>query len=75
MQMAVGSTRWLWEFLGIAWSNENDANPPEGDTKPPGGITHEVCCLAAHGLSPPGGLVSPSGRFVSFLFDQGLHFA
>ena len=29
----------------------------------------------SHGLSPPGGLVSPSGRFVSLLCDQGLHFA
>ena len=25
------------EFLGTAWSNESDANPPEGDTKQPGG--------------------------------------
>ena len=25
-----------------------------------------------HGLSPPGGLVSPSGRFASLLFDQGV---
>ena len=23
--------------LGTPWSNESDANPPEGDTKPPGG--------------------------------------
>ena len=22
---------------GTTWSNENDANPPMGDTKPPGG--------------------------------------
>ena len=29
----------------------------------------------SHGLSPPGGLVSPSGGFVSILCDQGLHFA
>ena len=29
----------------------------------------------SHGLSPPGGLVSPSGGFVSLLCDQGLHFA
>ena len=28
-----------------------------------------------HGLSPPGGLVSPSGGFASLLFDQVLHFA
>ena len=28
------------EFLGTAWSNKSDA-------KPPGAITHEVCCLAA----------------------------
>ena len=34
-------------FLVIAWSNQRDANLPEGDTKPPGAITHEVCCLAA----------------------------
>ena len=26
-----------------------------------------------HGLSPPGGLVSPSGGFASLLCDQGLH--
>ena len=26
------------------------------------------------GLSPPGGLVSPYGGFVSLLYDQGLHF-
>ena len=25
-----------------------------------------------HGLSPPGGSVSPPGRFTSFLFDQGV---
>ena len=29
----------------------------------------------SHRLSPPGGLASPSGGFVSLLFDQGLHFA
>ena len=29
----------------------------------------------SHGLSSPGGLVSPSGGFVSLLCDQGLHFA
>ena len=29
----------------------------------------------SHGLSPSGGLVSPSGGFVSLLCDQGLHFA
>ena len=29
----------------------------------------------SHGLSPPGGLVSPSGGFLSLLCDQGLHFA
>ena len=28
---------WRWEFLGTAWSNKSDENPPEGDTKPPGG--------------------------------------
>ena len=28
-----------------------------------------------HGLSPPGGLVSPSGGFSSLLFDQVGHFA
>ena len=25
-----------------------------------------------HGLSPPGGLVSPPGGFASLLFDQGV---
>jgi hypothetical protein len=31
------------------WSHKSNANPPGGDTKPPGpgAITHEVCCLAA----------------------------
>ena len=29
----------------------------------------------SHGSSPPGGLVSPSGGFVSLLCDQGLNFA
>ena len=29
----------------------------------------------SHGLSSPGGLVSPSGGFVSLLCDQGLNFA
>ena len=29
----------------------------------------------SHGLSPPGGSVSPSGGFSSLLCDQGLHFA
>ena len=29
----------------------------------------------SHGLLPPGGLVSPSGGFVSLLCDQGLNFA
>ena len=47
MQMVFQSARWRWEFLGTAWSNESDENPPEGDTKPPGGDNHEVCCLAA----------------------------
>ena len=39
MQNADGVqlARWPWEFLGTAWSNKIDANPPEGDTKPPGG--------------------------------------
>ena len=26
-----------------AWSNASDANPQEGDTKPPGAITNEIC--------------------------------
>ena len=29
----------------------------------------------SHGLLPPGGLVSPSGGFVSLFCNQGLHFA
>ena len=29
MQMAFQSARWRWEFLGTAWSNKGDANPPE----------------------------------------------
>ena len=37
MQMAFGSARWSWEFLGKAWSNASDAIPPDGDTKPTGG--------------------------------------
>ena len=40
--------------------------------------SHEIIELLnnnSHGLSPPGGLVSPSGRFVSLLYDQGLYFA
>jgi hypothetical protein len=37
MQVAFGSARWRCEFLGTTWSNESDGNPPEGDTKPPGG--------------------------------------
>ena len=37
MQMVFQSARWCWELLGTAWSNKSDANPPEGDTKPPGG--------------------------------------
>ena len=31
MQMAFRSARWRCEFLGTAWSNKSDANPPEGD--------------------------------------------
>ena len=54
-------------------------------------FTHDACLLFdfsqpteriiellnnnSHGLSPPGGLVSPSGGFLSLLCDQGLHFA
>ena len=34
--------------------------------------TMKICELS---LSPPGGLVSPSGVFLSLLCDQGLHFA
>ena len=34
--------------------------------------TMKICELS---LSPPGGLVSPSGGFLSLLCDQGLHFA
>ena len=45
--MALGLARWGCEFLGNTWSNKSDANPPDGDKKPPGAITHEVCCLAA----------------------------
>jgi hypothetical protein len=39
----TGSNR---EPLG---KNESDANPPEGDTKPPGpgALIHEICCSAA----------------------------
>ena len=33
--MAFQSARWRWEFLGTPWSNASDANPPDGDTKPP----------------------------------------
>ena len=29
--------RWRCEFWGTAWSNESNANPPEEDSKPPGG--------------------------------------
>ena len=47
MQMAFQSAKWRWEFLGTAWSNKSDANPLEEDTKPPGAITHDICCLAA----------------------------
>ena len=36
-QMAFRLARWRWDFLGTAWSNARVANPPEGDTKPPGG--------------------------------------
>ena len=36
---------------------------------------HVVLNNNSHGLLPPGGLVSPSGGFLSLLFDQGLHFA
>ena len=35
--MAFQLARWCWDFLGTAWSNASDANPPEGDTKLPGG--------------------------------------
>ena len=46
---------------------------------------HWLCCKNccgiellnnnSHGLSPPSGLVSPCGGFLSLLCDQGLHFA
>ena len=47
--MAFQSARWRWEFLGTPSSNQSDANPPEGDTNPPGpgAKTHEVCCLSS----------------------------
>ena len=35
--MAFRLPRWRWEYFGTAWSNASDANPPEGDTKWPGG--------------------------------------
>ena len=35
--MAFLSARWRWELQGTAWSNKSDTNPPDGDTKPPGG--------------------------------------
>ena len=38
-------------------------------------LTIEMLNNNSHGLSPSGGLVSPSGGFVSLLCDQGLHFA
>ena len=34
--MAFQLARWHCEFSGTVWLNESDANPPEGDTKPPG---------------------------------------
>ena len=37
--------------------------------------TIELLNNNSHRLSPPGGLVSPSGGFLSLLCDQGLHFA
>ena len=37
--------------------------------------TIELLNNNSHGLSPPGGLVSPSGGFLSLMCDQGLHFA
>ena len=37
--------------------------------------TIELMINKTHGLSPPGGLVSPSGGFASLLFDQVGHFA
>ena len=39
------------------------------------GSTIELLNNNSHGLSPPGGLVSPSDGFLSLLCDQGLHFA
>ena len=38
-------------------------------------ISIELMINKTHGLSPPGGLVSPSGGFASLLFDQVRHFA
>ena len=38
-------------------------------------IPIELMINKTHGLSPPGGLVSPSGGFASLLFDQVGHFA
>ena len=37
MQNAFQSARWHCEFYVTPWSNKSDANPPGGDTKPPGG--------------------------------------
>ena len=47
MQMAFGSARWRWEFLGTTWSKESDANPPEEDTNLSVGNNNEICCLSA----------------------------
>ena len=50
MQMAFGSARWRWEFLGTTWSKESDANPPEEDTKPPWG-NNPWCLLFSSSMS------------------------
>ena len=48
MQMAFQSARWCWEFLGAAWSNKSDANPPERETQiHQRETTHNIYCLAA----------------------------
>ena len=54
--------------------DDDDDDAEETDVFP-GRIHIELLNNNSHGLLPPGGLVSPSGGFVSLLCDQGLHFA
>ena len=64
----VGGIRWFTRYPSFWLLRAESRNFCQAEKE-----SIELYNNRLHGLSPPGGLVSPSGGFASLLWDQGLH--